>query len=478
MSNVNWMSLRSSLVASIVLVVVFTLVFGAAISYWHALSKVGEEMEAAIAVGSRIAGNAVDDAEESADPARRLHLLIADFDGDRHLRATWEDSGGRRIASSTPASPKTPAPEWFQELIQQPEKDITVNLPDAFSGLGRFVLQTDSRNEIAEVWHDIWKTLIILGLFCGSVLACVYWIVGRALRPLDRLAVAFTQIVEQSEVPHIPERGPAELVKVYRGFNAMAGQLSKMETKNHRLTEQLATVQEEERADLARDLHDEIGPFLFSVDVDAASISRCVENGKHHDIPARVATIRESVGHMQRHVKELLGRLRTAALVDVGLVDAIDNLTNFWRTRYPDVAFDVEIPDQSFGAATDQTIFRVIQESLSNAMRHGQPHSVEIKVVSDRKGIAITVRDDGRGLQRSRNENNGSGDGPSTRGSGFGISGMRERVSLFEGKFQIRDRDDRSGVEVTAWLPLATASDAKATPQEQDAKRHLIHEQA
>ncbi|MBU1212619.1 MAG: histidine kinase, partial [Alphaproteobacteria bacterium] len=80
------MSLKSTLVASIVAVALITLLFGAAISYWHALSKVEAEMQAAIAVGARVAANAVDDAEESADPSRRLHLLVGDFNGDRHVR--------------------------------------------------------------------------------------------------------------------------------------------------------------------------------------------------------------------------------------------------------------------------------------------------------------------------------------------------------------------------------------------------------
>ncbi len=137
------MSLRSTLIASIVMVALFTLLFGAAISYWHALSKVREEMDAAIAVGARIAANAVDDAEESIDPSRRLHLLVADFNGDRHLRATWQDSAGRTIAKSKPAAPRKVVPAWFQNLIRQPERTVRVDLPKVFDGLGSFVLETD-----------------------------------------------------------------------------------------------------------------------------------------------------------------------------------------------------------------------------------------------------------------------------------------------------------------------------------------------
>ncbi|MEQ8823448.1 MAG: ATP-binding protein [Filomicrobium sp.] len=460
------MSLRSTLVASIMAVALITLLFGAAISYWHAQSKVSEEMEAAIAVGARISMNAVDDAEESKDPSRRLHLLVADFNGDRHLRARWLDTAGRIIARSAPAKPSEPVPKWFEDIIRQPERSITVKLPPVFEGLGKFVLETDSRNEIGEVWQDIWNTLMIVGLLSSLVLACVYWLVGRALRPLDKLAVSFAQISRSKVAPKIAETGPAELVQVYRGFNDMAERLTKMEDKNRRLTEQLSTVQEEERADLARDLHDEIGPFLFSADVDAASIGRCVEAGKNDEIKSHVSTLRDSIGHMQRHVKDLLGRLRSRGLVDVGLVDAVENLTSFWKARYPEVEFDVDIFDGSYGEVVDLTVFRIIQESLSNAMRHGRAKHVEISVTRRQGGLAIQVRDNGRGFTKSESS------------SGFGIIGMRERLAAFEGTIDVAEREDGTGVVVRAWLPVGDALEQQAETPINSSTRKLVHEQA
>ena len=78
------MSLRLQLFGTITLVLIGTLVIGALLTYRHALHKIDTEMQAAIAVGSRIAHNAVDDVEEVVNPRRRLELLAADFDGDRH----------------------------------------------------------------------------------------------------------------------------------------------------------------------------------------------------------------------------------------------------------------------------------------------------------------------------------------------------------------------------------------------------------
>ena len=462
------MTLKSTLIASIVAVALITLLFGASISYWHALSKVEAEMQAAIVVGARIAANAVDDAEESADPSRRLHLLVADFNGDRHLRAIWEDSGGRTIAESVPARPHQDVPDWFHEIFRQPEQNVEVDLPASFDGLGKFILRPDPRNEIAEVWDDIWNTLTILGLLCVLLLGCVYWLLSRALGPLTELATALNTIHKSSDAPRIQETGPSEFLEVYRGFNAMSERLQETEAKNRRLTDQLAAVQEEERADLARDLHDEIGPFLFSVDVDAASIAHCLDKGKADEIPSRVATIRESIGHMQRHVKELLGRLRSDALVDVGLLDAVDNLVDFWKARYPSVEFTITAPDYSLGRAIEQTVFRIVQESLSNAMRHGKPNSVEIQIEDDDDGVLVEIRDDGSGL----NSAGGSG------GSGLGISGMRERVDALAGEFEVSPRTGTKGVVVRAWLPTSSTAGSGAKQRGQNAKGIPVNAQA
>ncbi|MEO1542593.1 MAG: sensor histidine kinase [Pseudomonadota bacterium] len=446
------MSLRSSLVLSIFVVVLVTLVFGAVLTYLHAQSKVAEEMQAAIVVGTRIAGNAVDDAEEWNSPQRRMVLLVADFHGDRHLRAKWLGPDGEQIMTSTPAAPSVQVPLWFESLIRRPELTSPVRLPSAFDGEGKFVLETDQRNEIGEVWNDSLNTLTILGVFCALILFFVNLVIAWALKPLSRLVAAFDDMSQAIKPPRVPESGPRDLVQVYAGFNAMSDKLSRIEAKNRGLNEQLQTVQEEERADLARDLHDEVGPFLFSVDVDAASIVGLLDDGRQDEIPARVRTMRDSIRHMQQHVRDLLGRLRSAALVDVGLEDAVENLIEFWQRRYPEIVFDVAILDDSFGEERDATIYRVVQESLSNAIRHGQPKHVAVEVVEGPTGIVVEVRNDGRPLP----DNN--------RVGGYGISGMRERLAQLGGRVEVCDQSLETGagmsqgVVVRAWLPSSVSS--------------------
>lgn len=447
------MSLRNRLLVSIFATLLLSLIAGGAFTYWHAVAKIETEMNAAIAVGSRIARNAVDDWEEATDPARRLALLVADFEGDRHLRATLIGPDGNEMFASEVARAETPAPAWLVTLLAAPPKKVAVDLPEVFDRFGTVVLQTDPRNEVAEVWSDVWLTLSVLTIFCALVLAFVYWTLATTIRPLQSLTAAFARVGDGDYRERLNERGPLELVRLSQSFNQMVERLARSEGQNKRLQQQLTTVQDEERADLARDLHDEIGPLLFAADVDAVAIEQLAKAGEYEAIPHRVGIIREAIGRMQRHVRDILGRLRSAMLLDVGLAHAIDNLVAFWRSHRPKLVFHVDVPEESFGELIDGTVYRVVQESISNAVRHGSPSVITIEVASNADGsIDIRVTDDGCGLK--------------TGGvRGLGIVGMRERVSTLGGMLEVANRRDGQGVIVSAHLP-ARGTHAVAPPYE------------
>jgi two-component system sensor histidine kinase UhpB len=451
------LSLRSRLLFSIFVTLVLSLMAGGAFTYWHAVKKIETEMNAAIAVGGRIAHNAVDDAEEATDPPRRLELLVADFHGDRHLRASLVVDG-KVIRASELAKPESPAPDWFFHLLAGPPNVRQVELPAVFDRYGTVVLQTDANNEVAEVWGDVGLTLSVLTIFCGLVLTFVYLTLASAIRPLQDLTAAFARVGERDYRERVSERGPLELVGLYQGFNRMVERLARTEQQNKRLQEQLATVQDEERADLARDLHDEIGPLLFAADVDAVAIGQLADGGEHEQIPERVGIIREAIGQMQRHVRDILGRLRPAVLLDVGLAHAIDNLVSFWRAHRPNLNFCLNVPEEGFGELLDATVYRIVQESLSNAVRHGNPNRIEITVrAHPDHSIGIRVVDDGGGLKA-----NG-------RPGGYGIIGMQERVATLGGILEVGNRPDGRGVIVTARLPMHAGERivrAQETPQE------------
>jgi two-component system sensor histidine kinase UhpB len=267
------------------------------------------------------------------------------------------------------------------------------------------------------------------------------------------LSSALYRIGEGDYEARVPRRGPPELARLAASFNRMADRLASTEARNRRLHEQLLTLQEEERAALARDLHDEIGPYLFAINVDAATIVRLAEEKRTPEIPAQVRLIHEAVAHMQAQVKATLGRLRAAGLLEFGLKQAVEHLIDFWRARHLKTEFKVSVTigtnGSGFGELIDATLYRVIQEGVSNAVRHGNPSCITITVGSDDTGSNITasIIDDGKDLA----ETTGRGE------TGFGLLGMRERVAALGGSLTITDRSDvgdgDSGLAVVARLP-------------------------
>ena len=436
------MTLRLRLVMRIALVLIVSLLLSSVAVYWHAVRKVETEMRATITVGKHTVHNAVDEVDEATNPQRLLQTLVADFEGDRHLRASWIDSSGVVVAASHPAVASDRAPEWFyRALVGSPER-ARVSLPPAFNSYGTVLLETDSHNEIDEVWSDTLLSLAILAMFCACVLGVVYLTLGYALRPLREMSMAFVRIGSGDYGTRVAEGGPQELTHLCGGFNQMAVRLADIDLEKRRLEDQLSAVQEEERAELARDLHDEVGPLLFAVSADLAviqrheAVNRCVKTAR------RLETVREAVVLMQRHVRAILGRLRPPILLDLGLVPAIDALVAFWRKRYPALLFDIRITSEGFGTRLDPPIYRMIQEGVSNALRHSRPTRIEIAAGRQDDGtVTVEVSDDGGGMADPR------------RALGFGLIGMRERVHSLGGTLAVGNRSKGKGVTLLAEFP-------------------------
>ena len=144
----------------------------------------------------------------------------------------------------------------------------------------------------------------------------------------------------------------------------MGERLAEIDERNRALEAQLLTIQDEERAEIARDLHDEIGPHLFAVALDADMIGRCASQGETEPILDQVRSIQSAVSYMQRQVRDLIARLRPTRAAELGLQAAIGDLVTFWQARQPDVEFvsELEGADVYVPEPLRDVIYRVVQE--------------------------------------------------------------------------------------------------------------------
>jgi two-component system sensor histidine kinase UhpB len=436
------MSIRNRLFGSIVLVLLASVALGSFVAGRHATRSVRTELAAALAVGGQAVRNSVADLDSAADPTRQLVLLIKTFDGNRHVRASLLDATGKVAMESQLYPPPVALPRWFLWLIAPTPETSVVSLP-GITNYRSILLRTDPLNEASEVWIEGSDTLLALLVFCLLAALLLDRTIARALRPLGSLETAFAALGGGDYDVRSPVCGATEFRRLALQFNHMADRLSAMDTQNRRLHAQLLTLREAERAELARDLHDEVGPFLFAARAHAAAIGHLSDG--MDAIVTHGQAINETLSHAQRHVRAILGRLRPTAPPDVGLSQAIEALVAFWRCRAPKTGFQVAVKETGIGVAQRRTAYRVVQESLSNAIRHGRPARIDILVQTTADGVCVRIQDDG-------------GDAPFHEDgfdTGFGIAGMRERVVSLGGTLEAGPRGD--GWVVTATLPLEAA---------------------
>jgi two-component system, NarL family, sensor histidine kinase UhpB len=439
------MSLRSTLVFGLGLVLLFSLACGGVLVYWHAVDKVATEMNAALVVGEQTIRNAVANVRQDAPAPTELTAIVKGLDGDRHLRAAMLSADGSVLIQSTPLPSTEPAPGWFYKLLARRPAVRRIVVPGR-APYAAILLETDAHNEIGEAWSDAILTLTVLALFCSLSALLSYWMTGRMLRSLNAISLSFRRVGAGDYATHVAEWGPHELQELSVGFNEMVARLADMSRRKDRLEEQLVEVQEEERSELARDLHDEVGPLLFAVSVDLTALQQHEAIRSDAAINGRLSATHDAVSRMQQHVKAILGRLRSPTVADLGLARSVETLASFWRTRYPLVTFDIEIAEEGFDVDVSASMYRIIQESVSNALRHGHPKSIELRVVREDTSMLVEVRDDGVGLPPDRDN------------QGLGLTGMRERVSSLNGELEVASGPGGRGVRVTARLPIPRSS--------------------
>ncbi|MEZ5899031.1 MAG: histidine kinase [Hyphomicrobiaceae bacterium] len=439
------MSLRRRLLALILLILPLSLIVGGLLSFFYSLSVVESEVRIALNLAGNSVSEAVSQINPNGDPSQHLARLVATFDNDRDVRVRLVGPDGKVQRSSRPLPTMPPAPKWLQTALYPEAKTVVIPLPDRISQFGSIRLDGVADNEISEVWEEMKLQFAILAGFFTLILWLVSFTLDRALRPLDKLATGLGEVRRGNFNAQVAENGPQELNIIYREFNRMAQGLQEAERRNKLLSTQLGAVQEEERKELARDLHDEVGPFLFAIDVDAQTIPEFIERGTLGDVTARVSAIRQSVAHVQAHVRAILGRLRPTQFLDLGLTHAVDYLTAFWKRRHSDLTIHADFDQSSYGPEVDDVAFRIVQESLNNAIRHGEPTHIQIKgyAVCDRDPavLELSIVDDGGGISPMA-------------GAGFGIAGMRERAEAIGGSLDVAPSQSASGIAVVARLPL------------------------
>jgi len=263
---------------------------------------------------------------------------------------------------------------------------------------------------------------------------------------LDLVAAdgAAVKVIARMLVGHESTQGAALQLYVadISELQLMQRELADALAENRLLSQKYLLAQEEERRHLARELHDEMGQWLNAIKLDAVSIRKYPVA-----LPPEVLDSAQSIIEVSTRVYDvargLMERLRPVALDELGLADALQHLTAQWRRRNADVAVSLVVDGDLTGLdeQTNITLYRVVQECLTNVTRHAHASQVRLQAACAPRELTLVVADDGVGIEP------GGG-----KRSGLGLAGLRERVEALGGRLEVLSNLPH-GVEVRVRIP-------------------------
>lgn len=275
---------------------------------------------------------------------------------------------------------------------------------------------------------------IVLAVGLVAILIVNLLLVHRSFAPLARLTRLMRSVDLLRPGQRVDVSGPQEVRELGAVFNEM---LERLERERHESGWDALKAQETERKRVAQELHDEVGQALTAVMLQIGRVAKDAPADLSEGLTEALETTRASLEDVRRIAKQL----RPEALDDLGLVPALNALASTFaertglrvRRRLPDV-----IP--AIGDEAELVVFRVAQESLTNAARHAASARVDLTLERTGGRIVLRVRDYGRGMDGAR--------------PGSGIRGMRERALLIGADLSIANAPG-GGTDVSLTLPLA-----------------------
>jgi two-component system sensor histidine kinase UhpB len=454
------LSLRARLNTLLALV----LMLGLAINIARLLVEAGPRVQAEDQSVLRLAREFVETLaiglNDTPDPEARLNRIIEDINRLRHVSITRETATAKATTALARPSDadheKHAPPAWFATLVH-PEQTV-VNVPIAVNGKSESLQITSHPNdEMNEIWDGI-VTQIQVGFAIALVLLLITMtVVNRALAPLGALADGMASIESGAYDTRVEPGGSPELAAICSKLNHLAAALGEAVEDKRRLAERIVSLQDVERKEIARELHDEFGPYLFALRAHASSLMQMVEIPQPSTDALRRhgGAMLDQVNALQQFNRRILEKLRPVGLIELGLREALGALLRLWREAHPDVVIETSISPalDETGDTSDLTIYRVVQEALTNVFRHAGATRIDVTIEPMQSSPALKTG--AAGSARVRVRDNGSGFA-SDPGPGFGLIGMRERVMALGGSVTVASTD--AGVIVEAIIPNGVRS--------------------
>ncbi|MEQ1638256.1 MAG: histidine kinase [Methylococcales bacterium] len=438
------MSLRYQINLRILILSCGIILLGSSIAIWQARKSVNQEVESSIHLAVQLITFDVSQTTQSPYAETDWLPKFNSLKQTRHLTIQLQDPSGKVIGITSqnqhPQSPETP-PQWFINLVKgtypKVERPITT-----FDGKQlALIIQANPLDEITEVWQESIAYFCTLLLLTGLTFLAVNLVFNKALKSISIIVDALKVIETGKYQQKLPEFSTQEYDSIAKAINHMTTELNAAQQENRALALHSLSIQENERQRLSQELHDELGQSLTAIKVMAVTAAR-----KPSEVEATTDKIVGVCDHLITVVRTMMRQLHPLVLTELGLKASVEDLLNHWASRNPQLKLVLNCPDTIDQLESTITIqvFRMIQEGLTNAVRHAQAQqvSINLEIEEPTKMLHLEIIDDGQGSTHD------------TLKAGFGLLSMRERINSLGGELTIQTAPQQ-GMRLSASIPLS-----------------------
>lgn len=423
--------------------------------------SVNEEVVAANRVASQLLKRMAGLRASEGTPA-----MLSFLKGVGRVRSTeisLVDSQGRTLYESPPSpyKPGRDAPAWFERMIS-PAPSIQIHdFADA-----RLRVRANASRAVLDAWDFLLPFSAGALALLLAINVLVFWLVGRAVRPLQQVVDGLGQLQAgcfNVVLPPLPGTEAAAIGAAFNRLVSVLGELLATERRAIRAEQQLSDSREltrwidhrleQERHLIARELHDELGQSVTAIRSLALSIAQRMQ-GRDPESGQAAQLIAEESSRLYDAMHGLIPRLTPLVLDSFGLGEALADLAERTRKAHPEVQLALHLESGQLpplDAEDALALYRAAQEGITNALRHGRARHLTLELQPGVEELTLTVEDDGAGLAADWQQKPGH----------HGLRWLAERVLGQGGRLVVENASSR-GVRLRVVLPLARAAGTAA----------------
>ena len=437
------MSLRLQIISRVLMSSVCILLIGGALAIWQARQSVEKEVDASVHLALQLITLGVADAPLFNRGDDLSHFSV--LQQTRHLSIQLQKPDGQRLhfaGETQPSSPEAMPPAWFVHLVKGDYPQAEHQLKTRDGQQLTLIIQPQPLDEITEAWEESKTFFASISLLTLLTFLAVNLLLNKSLQAIALIVEVLRGVESGHYRQTLPNFTTREFGSIAKAIQHMLAELEKTQRENRALTQHSLAIQEEERQRLSQELHDELGQSLTAIKVMAVTASH-----SQADVIKISAAISEICDHLIGVVRSMMQQLHPLVLTELGLKAALEEMVHHWSERNPDLHLLLncsDAADRLDKAATIQ-IFRVIQECLTNVVRHAHARQVSIKLhrlERPQRCLQLEISDNGRGCDLKAVQR------------GFGLPAIKERIKSLDGDLSICSQPG-AGMLVTASIPLS-----------------------